>query len=115
MCVAQTSSFCIFKDLNLKKIVTLQSWTNCKNVQYLELGFWKCTRCPTIAMLWIGEVESATTVDDISMSKSITVNAAGDFEVLDIKIGSGLERFLSVYAKSQGCLFQDQQHVFNCL
>ena len=56
------------------------------------------------AMDWFGQVESATTVDDISVSKSITVKAAGDCEVLDIKIGSGLERFLSVYTKSRGLL-----------
>ena len=45
-------------------------------------------------MLWIKEVEMAESVDDLKSSRSVTGTHGPDFEVLDAKIASGLNRII---------------------
>ena len=53
-----------------------------------------CSQFPTEAMLWIKEVEMFESVDDPEYSCSITGIRTPDFEVLDAKIASALNRII---------------------
>ena len=53
-----------------------------------------CSQFPTEAMLWIKEVEMVESVDDLKSSCSVRGIRMPDFEVLDAKIVSGLNRII---------------------
>ena len=53
-----------------------------------------CSQFPTEAMLWIKEVEMVESVDDLKSSCPITGIRTPDFEVLDAKIASALNRII---------------------
>ena len=53
-----------------------------------------CSQFPTEATLWIKEVETVESVDDLKSSCSITGTQTPDFEVLDAKIASALNRII---------------------
>ena len=66
-------------------------------------AFWKirfktevCTRSqfPAEAMLWIKEVDMVESVDDVKSLRSIRGTHGPDFEVLDAKIASALNRII---------------------
>ena len=53
-----------------------------------------CSQFPTEAVLWIKEVEMVESVDDLISSRSIRGTQTPDFEVLDGKIASALNRII---------------------
>ena len=53
-----------------------------------------CSQFPTEAMLWIKEVEMADSVDELRSSSSIRSIPMPDFEVLDARIASALNRII---------------------
>ena len=53
-----------------------------------------CSQCPTEAMLWIKDVEMVESVDDLKSSCSVRGTHTPDFEVLDAKIASALNRLI---------------------
>ena len=53
-----------------------------------------CSQFPSEAMLWIKEVEMVESVDDLKSSRSIRGTQTPDFEVLDAKIASALNRII---------------------
>ena len=53
-----------------------------------------CSQFPTEAMLWIKEVEIVESVDDLKYSRSIRGTPGPDFEVLNAKIASALNRIM---------------------
>ena len=53
-----------------------------------------CSQFPTEAVLWIKEVEIVESVDDLKSSRSIRGTHGPDFEVLDAKIASALNRII---------------------
>ena len=53
-----------------------------------------CSQFPTEALLWIKEVEMVESVDDLKSSCSIGGIRTPDFEVLDAKIASALNRII---------------------
>ena len=53
-----------------------------------------CSQFPTEAMLWIKEVEMAGSVDDLKSSRSIRGTLGPDFEVLDARIASALNKII---------------------
>ena len=66
-------------------------------------AFWKirlktevctCSQFPTEAMLWIKEVEMVESVDDLKSSRSIKGTPGPDFELLDARIASALNRII---------------------
>ena len=62
-----------------------------------------CSQFPTEAMLWIKEVEMVDSVDDSRSSLSVRGIRMPDFEVLDAKIASALNRiFLNTRFKKKG-------------
>ena len=52
-------------------------------------------------MLWIGEVENAKSINDLSTSASFTGKSIPDFENLDFKIARGLRKILTRNFKKQ--------------
>ena len=50
---------------------------------------------PKASTLWIGEVEDARKIDDLTTSASITGDPSPDFETLDLKIASRLRQILN--------------------
>ena len=53
-----------------------------------------CSHFPTEAMLWIKEVEMVDSVDDLNSSLSVKGTQTPDFEVLDAKTASALNRII---------------------
>ena len=53
-----------------------------------------CSQFPTEAMQWIKEVEMVDSVDDLRSSSSIRGISMPDFEVLDARIASALNRII---------------------
>ena len=53
-----------------------------------------CSQFPTEAMQWIKEVELAGSVDDLRSSSSIRGISMPDFEVLDARIASALNKII---------------------
>ena len=53
-----------------------------------------CSQFPTEVVLWIKEVEMVESVDDLKSSRSIQGTHGPDFEVLDAKIASALNRII---------------------
>ena len=66
----------------------------CWNVNF-DTNVSSYSGCPTIAMLWIKEVEIAKSVDDLLTWQSIEGRDFTDFETLDAKIASALKRIIS--------------------
>ena len=55
-----------------------------------------CSQFPTEAMLWIKEVEMVDSVDDLKSSCSVRGIQMPDFEVLDARIASALNRIIII-------------------
>ena len=53
-----------------------------------------CSQFPTEAMLWIKEVEMVESVDDLQSSRSIRGTHGPDFELLDARIASALNKII---------------------
>ena len=53
-----------------------------------------CSQFPTEAMLWIKEVEMVDSVDDLKSSSSIRGISMPNFEVLDTRIASALNKII---------------------
>ena len=53
-----------------------------------------CAQFPTEAMLWIKEVEMVESVDDLKSSRSIKGTHGPDFELLDARIASALNKII---------------------
>ena len=53
-----------------------------------------CSQFPAEAMLWINEVEMVESVDDLKSSRSITGTPGPDFELLDARIASALNKII---------------------
>ena len=64
-----------------------------------------CSQFPTDAMLWIKEVEMVESVDDLKSLRSIRGTQGPDFEVLDAKIASALNRIIHSTRFKKICLF----------
>ena len=59
-----------------------------------KTGVRTCSQFPTEAMLWIKEVEMVDSVDDLRSSSSTRGISMPNFEVLDAKIASALNRII---------------------
>ena len=57
-----------------------------------------CSQFPTEAILWIEEVEMAESVDDLKSSRSIRRTPGPDFELLDARIASALNKISRIPA-----------------
>ena len=60
-----------------------------------------CSRVPTEAMQWIKEVEMVESVDELKTSSSIRGISMPNFEVLDARIASALNKFIILTSKEE--------------
>ena len=61
-------------------------------------------------MLWIKEVEMVESVDDLKSSRSIRGTQGPDFEVLDAKIASALNRIIKKKVSLEEMKAQKEDH-----
>ena len=78
-------------DLHVDKFSTA-TFACCKKRFKTEIC--TCSQFPTAAMLWIKEVEMVDSVDDLKSSLSVRRIRMPDFEVLDARIASALNRII---------------------
>ena len=79
-------------DLHFEKFSTPATFA-CWKVRF-KTEICTCSQFPTEAMLWIKEVEMVESVDDLKSSCSIRGIRMPNFEVLDAKIASALNRII---------------------
>ena len=77
-------------DLHFDKFPTLATFA-CWEIRF-KTEICTCSQFPTEAMQWIKEVEMVDSVDDLMSASSIRGIRMPDFEVLDAKIASALNR-----------------------
>ena len=70
-----------------------------------------CSDFPSEAMLWIKEVEMVDSVDELKSSRSIERKDFPNFEVLDARIASALNKIIqNSYFKKKVCLKEQKAH-----
>ena len=79
-------------DPHFDKFTTSATFACCKIRFKTEVC--TCSQFPTEAMMWIKEVEMVESVDDLKSSCSVRGIRMPDFEVLDAKIASALNRII---------------------
>ena len=79
-------------DLHVDKISTPATFA-CWKIRF-KTEVCTCSQFPTEAMQWIEEVELVDSVDDLKSSCSVRGIRMPDFEVLDAKIASALNRII---------------------
>ena len=79
-------------DLHFDKFPTSATFA-CWKIRF-KTKVCSCSQFPTEAMLWIKEVEMVESVDDLKFSRSIIGSRGPDFEVLDARIASELNRII---------------------
>ena len=84
---------CISRNFNLTTSPHLQRFQCWKTIFKTEVC--SCSGCPSDAMLWIKEIEVATSVDDLMTSQSIEGHEFRIFEMLDAKKASSLKKIIS--------------------
>ena len=90
--MGQTNNDCrsrIFTSTNSPTPATLACW----KIRF-KIEVCTCSQFPTEAMHWIKEVEMVDSVDDLKSSCSVKGMHMPNFEVLDAKIASALNRII---------------------
>ena len=88
-------------DLHLDKFSTPATFA-CWKIRF-KTEVCTCSQFPTEAMLWIKEVEMVDSVDDLKSSCSDRGVRMPDFEVLDAKVASALNRIIhNTHFKKKG-------------
>ena len=80
------------KDCRFRKFPTPTTFA-CWKIRF-KTEVCTCSQFLSEAMLWIKEVEIVESVDDLKSSRSITGTRGPDFELLDVKIASALNRII---------------------
>ena len=69
-----------------------------------------CSQFPTEAMLWVKEVEMVDSVDDLKSSLSVRGIQMPNFEVLDARIASALNRIIHKTQFKRKVSLEEQKH-----
>ena len=88
----QTNNDCRFLDLHFNKFPTPATFA-CWKIRF-KTEVCTCSQFPTEAMQWIKEVEMVDSVDDLKSSSSIRGISMPNFEVLDARIASALNKII---------------------
>ena len=88
----QTNNDCRFHILYFDEFTTSATFA-CWKIRF-KTAVCTCSQFPTETKLWIKEVEIVESVDDIKSSYSVRGTRMPDFEVLDAKIASALNRII---------------------
>ena len=94
----------LFKELWCRPTTTADFGSSCRQIPYTSYVVrWKlrfktevctCSQFPTEVMQWIKEVEMVDSVDDLKSSSSIRGISMPNFEVLDARIASALNKII---------------------
>ena len=79
-------------DLHIDKFTTSATFA-CWKIRF-KTEVCTCSQFLTEAMLWIKEVEMVESVDDLKSSRSVRGTHGPDFEVLDVRIASALNKII---------------------
>ena len=79
-------------DLHFNKFATPATFA-CWKIRF-KTEVCTCSQFPTEVMLWIKEVEMVDSVDDLKSSRSIKGTHGPDFELLDARIASALNKII---------------------
>ena len=90
--VRQTNKDCRFQILVLTKFSTPATFA-CWEIRF-KTEVCTCSHFPTEAMLWVKEVELVDSVDDLKSECSVRGFQMPNFEVLDARIASALNRII---------------------
>ena len=90
--MGQTNNDCRVSDPHFDKFTTSATFA-CWKIRF-KTEVCTCSQFPTEAMLWIKEVEMVESVDDLKSSCSVRGIRMPNFEVLDAKIASALNRII---------------------
>ena len=88
--MGQTNKDCRSRNFTLTKFPTPATFA-CWKIRF-KTEVCTCSQFPTEAMLWIEEVEMVESVDDLKSSCSIKGTHGPDFELLDPRIASALNK-----------------------
>ena len=88
----QTNNDCSFSDLHFDKFLHQQ--TLILEGKNSRLRCATCSQFPTEEMQWIKEVELADSVDELKSSSSVRGVSMPNFEVLDARIASALNKII---------------------
>ena len=88
----QTNKRLQVSDLHFDKFPTPSTFS-CWKIRF-KTEVCTCSQFPTEAMLWMKEVEMVDSVDDLKSSCSVRGIRMRDFEVLDAKIASALNKII---------------------
>ena len=86
-------------DLNFDKFPTPATFP-CWKIKF-KTKVCACSRFPTEAMQWIKEVELVDSVDELKSSSSIRGISMPDFDVLDARIASALNKIIHIILTSK--------------
>ena len=82
----------LISDLHFDKFPTPTTFA-CWKIRF-KTEVCSCSQFPTEAMLWIKEVEMVDSVDDLKSSRSIRGTPGPNFELLDARIASALNKII---------------------
>ena len=90
--MGQTNNDCRFLDLHFDKFPTPATFA-CWKIRF-KTEVCTCSQFPTEAMQWIKEVELVDSVDELRSSSSTRGISMPNFEVLDARIASALNKII---------------------
>ena len=90
--MGQTNNDCRFQDLHFDKFPTPATFA-CWKIRF-KTEVCTCSQFPTEAMQWIKEVELVDSADDLRSSSSTRGISMPNFEVLDARIASALNKII---------------------
>ena len=93
-------------DLHFDKFTT-QATFACRKIRF-KTEVCTCSQFPTEAVHWIKEVEMVDSVDDLMSSSSIRGIQMPNFEVLDARIASALNRIIHTISK-EGSVWRNKK------
>ena len=88
----QTNNDCRFRIFTFDKFPTPATFA-CWKIRF-KTEVCTCSQFPTEAVLWIIEVELVDSVDDLKSSHSIRGTPGPDFELLDARLASALNKII---------------------
>ena len=94
-------------DLHFDKFPTPATFA-CWKIRF-KTGVFTCSQFPTEAMQWIKEVEMVDSVDDLKSSSSIRGISMPNFEVLDARIASALNKIIIILTSKEESVWRNKR------
>ena len=104
--MGQTNNDCRF-GLHFDKFPTPATFA-CWKIRF-KTEVCTCSQFPTEAMQWIKEVEMVDSVDDLRSSSSIRGISMPNFEVLDARIASALNKIIIILTSKEDSVWRNKR------